>query len=71
MTYYLVKDLNIVGKVEESVPYLHDPSKGWVIDSDNRLMDRIIGYDGEAIGSTSMLGRVEEISEEEATALMQ
>lgn len=70
MSYYLVKDLNMVGKVEGSVPYLHDPSKGWVVDNDNILMDRIMGYDGESIGSTSMLLQVEEIPENEALKLI-
>ena len=70
MAYYLVKDMNVVGKVEGSVPYLHDPTKGWVVDNDNILMDRIIGYDGESIGRMSMLDRVEEISEEKAQTLI-
>ncbi|HWR18726.1 MAG TPA: hypothetical protein VN608_03825 [Clostridia bacterium] len=71
MSYYLVKDLNVVGKIEGSVSYLHDPSKGWVVDNDAILMDRIMGYDGESIGCMSMLERVDEISEQEALALIQ
>ncbi|MEL7656876.1 MAG: hypothetical protein AAGU75_13330 [Bacillota bacterium] len=71
MSYYLIKDMNVVGKLEESVPYLHDQSKGWIVDKNNVLMDWIIGYDGESIGCMSMLQHVEEISEEEAAKLIQ
>ncbi len=71
MQYYLIKDKNAVGKIDAHVPYLHDSQKGWVVDDDNILMDRIMGYDGEFIGRTAVLEQVKEISEQEALALIQ
>ena len=64
--YYLIKDLNLVGKIEGRVPYVYDPSDGWKPDQDAVLMDRVIGYDGELIGCTSMLTKVDEITEAQA-----
>lgn len=78
VTYYQIKDLNILGKEEDYVPYLYQPEKGWTIDNDNILMDRIMGYDDSepknshyGIGNTSMMDLVEEISEEEANRIME
>lgn len=68
--YYLINDLNIVGKEENFVPYIYDKSKGWVVDNDNILSDRLMGYDGEDIGCSDMLFRVDEITEEEANKLI-
>ena len=68
--YYLIKDLNIVGKEEDFVPYIYDKEKGWLVDNDNILSDRIMGYDGDGIGSADMLTRVVEITEEEASKLI-
>lgn len=65
-TYYYLTDLNQVGKVEDFVPYLHDKEKGWVVDNDNLLMDRVMGYDGDGIGSSDMVFRADEITEEQA-----
>lgn len=65
-TYYYLTDLNQVGKVEDFVPYLHDKEKGWVVDNDNLLMDRVMGYDGADIGSSDMVFRADEITEEQA-----
>lgn len=50
--------------------YIFDKQKGWVRDNEHILMDRIIGYDGERIGSSDMLFRVKEITEEEALKLI-
>lgn len=66
MEYYFINDLNRIGKVENFVPYLYEVKKGWVVDHSNALMDRIIGYDGESIGNSSELFKVEEITEDEA-----
>jgi hypothetical protein len=66
MGYYFINDLNMVGKINNFVPYLYDREKGWIVDNDNILMDRMMGYDGERIGSNDMLFRIDEISEEEA-----
>ena len=73
VTYYHIKDLNLLGKEEDYVPYLYGAGKGWTADNDNILMDRIMGYDDSEpnnspykIGNTSILDLVEEISETEA-----
>ncbi len=64
--YYFLNDINQVGKVEDFVPYLYDPGKGWIVDNNNIVMDRVMGYDGESIGSSSVLFSIDEITEEEA-----
>lgn len=75
--YYHIKDLDMLGKEDDYVPYLYKPEKGWVVDNENVLMDRVMGYDGlepsnspYKIGNTSVLDLVEEISEKEAEKLM-
>ncbi len=68
--YYLINDLNIVGKEENFIPYIYDKDKGWVVDNNNILSDRLMGYDGEDIGCSDMLFRVDEITEEEANKLI-
>ena len=65
MQFYFLNDLQKVGKIEDFVPYLHDKGKGWMVENDNLLMDRIVGYDGESIGSSDLF-KVEEITEEQA-----
>lgn len=67
MRYYYINDLEKVGKIMGSnVHYLYNTEKGWIMDSENIIMDRLIGYDGERIGSSEMLFRIDEISEVEA-----
>lgn len=73
VTYYHIKDLNMLGKEEDYIPYLYKPGKGWTVDNDNVLMDRVMGYDGSEpakspykIGNTSIMDLVEEIGEKEA-----
>lgn len=73
VTYYRIKDLNLLGKEEDYIPYLYKPGKGWVVDNDNVLMDRIMGYDDSEpanspykIGNSSTMDLVEEISEKSA-----
>lgn len=68
--YYYINDLDIVAKKEGYVPYLYQPGNGWIVDKKNILNDRIIGYDGETIGSSDMLFRVDEISEDKAIELI-
>ena len=75
--YYRIKDLNMVGKEEDYVPYLYKSGKGWIVDHDNILMDRIMGDDeSEAsgspykIGNDSMMDLVEQISEKEAEKII-
>lgn len=62
--YYFINDLNIAAKLENFIPYIYD--NGWQVDNKNILMDRLMGYDGDRIGSNDMLFRVDEITEEEA-----
>lgn len=73
VTYYHIKDLNMLGKEEDFIPYLYKPGKGWAVDNNSILMDRIMGYDDSepsgspyGIGNADMMGRVKEISKEEA-----
>jgi hypothetical protein len=66
--YYYISDLERLGKIDNFVPYLYDEVKGWVIDNNNVLMDRIMGYDEGSIGNSSEIFKVEEITEEEANA---
>lgn len=77
VTYYRINDLDMLGKEEDYVPYLYKPGKGWVVDNDNVLMDRVMGYDGSEpsdspykIGNTSTLDTVEEISQKEAEKII-
>lgn len=54
MQYFWIKDLKKIGKIDNFVPYLFDLEEGWVIDNENILMDRVIGYDDETIGGSSI-----------------
>lgn len=69
-TYYYINDLKIVAKVENYIPFIYDKEKGWNVDNENILNDRLMGYDGDDIGSTDMLLRVDEISEEKALEII-
>mgnify|MGYP001004174272 CR=1 FL=1 len=64
--YYLIIDMNRIGKIENDVSYLFDARKGWVADKEKIIMDRLMGYDGESIGSTDTLLKIEEITEADA-----
>lgn len=69
--YFIIHDLNLIGKMEDYVDYIYDNKQGWVPDKEHILSDRTIGYDGESIGSSDMLFRVDEIPEEEAMKLIE
>lgn len=76
-TYFFIKDLNVVGKEEDYIPYLFDKEEGWKVDNDNILMDRLMGYDDSEeagspyrMGNSDMMSRVDEITEEEANKLI-
>ena len=71
MDYYFIVYFNKVAKMENYIPYIYDKNKGWVVDNNNILMDRIMGYDGESIGNSSELFRIDEISEEEANKIIE
>ncbi len=68
--YYHIIDLDLIGKEEGYVPYIYKNGQ-WVVDKDNVLMDRIMGYDGDDIGCTDMLNRVENIPKSEADKYIQ
>lgn len=70
MDYYFISDLNKVAKIENFVPYIYDKDKGWIVDNENILMDRIMGYDGESIGSSSSIFKVDEITEDQANKII-
>ena len=68
--YYKIIDKNLVGLQDGMFDCsIFHPEKGWEKDTDNILMDRIIGYDEDRIGSSDMMTRIEEITEEEANKL--
>jgi len=79
MEYYYLSDIKRVGKMDNFVPYLYNHEKGgWVVDTENLLMDRLMGYDGTegdsspyTIGNSDMLSRVEEITHEEAQKIIE
>lgn len=70
MQYYHLGDVDRIGKIENYTPYLYDKENGWVVDEENMLMDRLMGYDGESIGSSSMLFEIEEITEDQANNII-
>ena len=70
MDYYFISDLNKVAKIENYVPYIYDKNNGWVVDNKNILMDRIMGFDGESIGNSSELFKVDSITEEQANKII-
>lgn len=69
-TFFVIKDLNMVAKMEEYQSYLFKDGK-WIVDEEHIVNDRFIGYEpNEGIGNTSMLEKIEEITEKEAMKLI-
>lgn len=72
MVYYQILDKGLIGR--QNAPFaceLYNPdTKIWERDKNHILMDRIIGYDGDGIGASDMLLRIEEITESEAQKLI-
>lgn len=64
VVYFVIHKLNIVAKIEDDVPYVYKKGKGWIVDNDNILMDRIMDY-----GDNSVMD-YDEISEEKALKLI-
>lgn len=71
--YYFIRDLKLVGKMEDHIPYLYYKNLGWEVDKAHIIWDRLIGYDESEpddspykIGNTDMLSRLEAISKEQA-----
>lgn len=76
--YYYIKDLDILGKREDYIPYLYEKGKGWQMNNNNIVMDRLMGYDATEsedspyrFGSMDMLDRISEITEESAQKIIQ
>lgn len=66
-TYFKILDKNLIGRQDGMFDcYIFNPRKGWEKDKENILMDRIVGYDDDMIGSSDMISRIEEITEDEA-----
>lgn len=63
--YFLIKDLDLVAKIEDFVPYIYYPERGWEVDNANLLMDRLMGYEDGSMGNSNIF-QVEEITEAEA-----
>ncbi len=68
--YYRIKDVGCIGKMADDIPYVYAKGEGWKVDNENILMDRLMGYDGEVIGSTAEMDNIDEISEDEALSLI-
>ena len=76
--YYFINDLGIVAKSTDEGDFLFDTKHGkWVFDVNRKLLDRLIGFDSSepygspyAFGSTDMLDKVEEISEDKAFGII-
>lgn len=68
--YFRITDLDKIGKMDDYVYYIFDKETGWQSDDEHILSDRLIGYDGDVIGSSDMLSSAEEITEEEANKLI-
>lgn len=68
--YYRIKDVGLIGKMSDDVPYIFSKDEGWKVDNGNILMDRLIGYDGESIGSSDEMECLEEINEAEVLKLI-
>lgn len=62
--YFKLSDLNIIAKLDDHVPYIFQKDKGWVVDNNNLLMDRIMNFEDSSVFDYS------EITEEEALNLI-
>lgn len=68
LKYYKIHDLNIIGKKEQGISYIYTAGN-WEVDNDNIISDRIMGYDGDSIGSSTVFD-IDEITEDEAMELI-
>ncbi|NLY20232.1 MAG: hypothetical protein GXZ08_02985 [Tissierellia bacterium] len=64
--YYYIIDLKMIGKIENYVPFVYKNEIGWVVDNENILMDRIMGYDFDDIGDSETQEKVQNITKEKA-----
>ena len=72
MKYYYIKDLNLLAKGEGLYNNYIFKSGEWMLDTENIVSDRLMGYDPYEdddspykIGNTSIMDEIKEISEEE------
>jgi hypothetical protein len=63
-TYFIINNLNIVAKIEDDVSYIYDQTKGWIVDNEHLLMDRIMGHGDHSVFD------YDEIEEQEAMNLI-
>ena len=56
----------MIGKIENYVPFVYKNEIGWVVDNENILMDRIMGYDFDDIGDSETQEKVQNITKEKA-----
>lgn len=69
--YYRIHDKNLIGRQDGMFDcYIYNIKIGWEPDNEKILMDRIIGYDEDRIGSSDVMSMIEEITEEEANKLI-
>lgn len=69
--YFIMHDLNQIGKMENFVYYIYEKDRGWIPDINHLLSDRLMGYDGLFVGCISMLSKVDEITKEKAYQMIQ
>ncbi len=70
--YYKILDKNLIGRQDGMFDcYIYDEiSKEWKHDNENILMDRIMGYDGDSIGNSAELFKIEEITQKQVEELI-
>jgi hypothetical protein len=68
--YFSITDIDKNCKIDVYFYYIYGKETGWQSDDEHILSDRLIGYDGDVIGSSDMLSNAEEITEEEANKLI-
>ncbi|MDL2211641.1 hypothetical protein LJB88_02065 [Erysipelotrichaceae bacterium OttesenSCG-928-M19] len=76
LKFFKIHDINVVGKQENGIYYLYKDNQ-WVVDEDNIITDRLVGFDETEpedspyrIGNTDMLMRIDEITEDVAKELI-
>ncbi|MGO4987236.1 hypothetical protein ACTQ46_03050 [Gallicola sp. Sow4_E12] len=70
--YYYLKDIKRIGKRDKEIYYLLDKEKGWILDEEKKIIDRLIGFDStktedpkSRIGNMEIISQIEEIDAEE------
>ncbi len=75
--YYFLKDLKQIGKREQENYYLFDEDRGWIVDEEKRIIDRLIGFDStkpensdSRIGNLEIIKQITELSPESVIELL-